>query len=229
MVIGNGIIARAFKQLNIPDNILVFASGVSNSSETNPSEFDREIKLLETVINDHPEKKIIYFSTISVMDPDSSKKPYIKHKLEIENIISAQKNYLILRSPNIVGKGGNPNTLINYLINSINRKDKIVLWKNTERSFLGVDDFVLIAAELLDQFDNKIINLFHPVSYSAYDIYKIVANFLNKETVLEMEERGRKYLPEIDSELVKVFQRLSVNLSVDYLNDLLLKYYKNNS
>jgi nucleoside-diphosphate-sugar epimerase len=229
MVIGNGIIARAFNQLNIPDNILVFASGVSNSSETNPSEFDREIKLLETVINDHPEKKIIYFSTISVMDPDSSKKPYIKHKLEIENIISAQKNYLILRSPNIVGKGGNPNTLINYLINSINRKDKIVLWKNTERSFLGVDDFVLIAAELLDQFDNKIINLFHPVSYSAYDIYKIVANFLNKETVLEMEERGRKYLPEIDSELVKVFQRLSVNLSVDYLNDLLLKYYKNNS
>ena len=38
----------------------------------------------------------------------------------------------------------------------INRKDKIVLWKNTERSFLGVDDFVLIAAELLDKFDNNL-------------------------------------------------------------------------
>jgi nucleoside-diphosphate-sugar epimerase len=229
MVIGNGIIAKAFNQLNIPDNILVFASGVSNSSETSQSEFDRELKLLETVLNNHPESKIIYFSTISVLDPDSSKKPYIKHKLEIENIISAQKNYLILRSPNIVGKGGNPNTLINYLINSINRKDKIVLWKNTERSFLGVDDFVLIAAELLDKFDNKMINLFHPVSYSAFDIYKIVANFLKNETVLEMEEKGRKYLPEIDIELMKVLQKLSINLSDDYLNDLLLKYYKNNS
>ena len=107
--------------------------------------------------------------------------------------------------------------------------DKIVLWKNTERSFLGVDDFVLIVSELLDKFDNNIVNLFHPVSYSAPDIYHFVSDFLKKETSVVVEEKGRKYLPKIDSELMNLLQKLSINLSDDYLNSLLLKYYKTNS
>ena len=41
MVIGNGLIANQFKSYNNDENILIFASGVSNSSEVNDIEFIR--------------------------------------------------------------------------------------------------------------------------------------------------------------------------------------------
>ena len=39
MVIGNGMIANAFKQYENDDEVIIFASGVSNSKENNDSEF----------------------------------------------------------------------------------------------------------------------------------------------------------------------------------------------
>jgi hypothetical protein len=48
MIIGNGIIANAVRSYDRED-IIFFASGVSNSLETRVSEFEREFSLLKTV------------------------------------------------------------------------------------------------------------------------------------------------------------------------------------
>ena len=68
MIIGNGLLAQAFSEYNNNDEILIFASGVSNSLEEKESEFDREAKLLKSVITNYPDKTMVYFSTCSVYD-----------------------------------------------------------------------------------------------------------------------------------------------------------------
>ena len=60
MIVGNGLIAKAFDNFK-DDKVIIFASGVSNSLEQRKQEFDRE-NILSNVINENPEK-IVYFST----------------------------------------------------------------------------------------------------------------------------------------------------------------------
>ena len=57
------------KFIKYADNkdVLIFASGVSNSLETSPVEFGREQFLLEKILAEHSQKKIIYFSTCSMI------------------------------------------------------------------------------------------------------------------------------------------------------------------
>ena len=45
MVVGNGMLARAFKSYQKQDNIIIFASGISYSNETDSSSFVREKEL----------------------------------------------------------------------------------------------------------------------------------------------------------------------------------------
>jgi hypothetical protein len=48
MIIGNGMIANNLSKID-NDNVLFFASGVSNSLCNDENEFEREIKLLKGV------------------------------------------------------------------------------------------------------------------------------------------------------------------------------------
>jgi len=68
MIIGSGILANAVK-LYDKEDVVFFASGVSNSLEKAPAEFEREISLLKSVISQNPDKKLIYFSTSVFMIP----------------------------------------------------------------------------------------------------------------------------------------------------------------
>ena len=61
MVIGNGSIAKVFKQeFGNDDSVIIFASGVSNSNEKNLSEYQRETILLQNTLTKFPEKKIVF-------------------------------------------------------------------------------------------------------------------------------------------------------------------------
>ena len=83
MIIGNGMLANAVRFYD-KDEVIFFASGVSNSLEKDPSAFEREIRLLHSCIEENPHKKLIYFSTCSVYDPSKAESPYVKHKLNAE-------------------------------------------------------------------------------------------------------------------------------------------------
>lgn len=106
MIIGKGLIASQFYEVDRED-IIFFASGVSNSSETRKEEFYREQNLIEETIRLNSDKLFIYFSTCSIYDSSKYNSPYVLHKLHMEEVIkeSAPK-YLILRISNAVGKGG---------------------------------------------------------------------------------------------------------------------------
>lgn len=121
MIIGSGLIASLFTNHDREDCIF-FASGVSNSLETKKSEFLREENLIRKTIGENPEKTFAYFSTCSIYDLSKTESPYVLHKLKMEQIIAEHNSkYIIFRVSNAVGKGGNPNLLMNYLIRSVKK------------------------------------------------------------------------------------------------------------
>tara|TARA_R110000868_G_scaffold121330_1_gene321813 strand:+ start:274 stop:798 length:525 start_codon:yes stop_codon:yes gene_type:complete len=112
-IIGNGDIATALKYTdNVVidrEDVIFFASGVSNSSEIKPEPYQRELTLLMSQPKD---KHLVYFSSLSIY---YSKTEYARHKRIMENTIRNHWNsYTIVRIGNI-DWGKNPNTLINYL------------------------------------------------------------------------------------------------------------------
>jgi hypothetical protein len=103
MVVGNGMLARAFSDFAEDESKLIFASGVSNSGETIASEFQREVDLIKSLAG--IKNQFIYFSTVSIHDPELIHTPYVAHKLLIEKLVSESfVNYLIFRLPIVVGK-----------------------------------------------------------------------------------------------------------------------------
>jgi len=120
MVIGNGLLANAFKKYINNDNIIIFASGVSNSKEINETEFKRELELLKKILTISKGKKIIYFSTCSISYISLTDSKYINHKNNIEDFIKLNFDYyLILRLPNIVSNNKNLNTSFNFFKNKL--------------------------------------------------------------------------------------------------------------
>ena len=94
MIIGNGLIASAFK-LTLSENsdVIVFASGVSNSGEARSEAFLRERKLLVEALK--YKKYILYFSTCSMHDLFLKDTPYVTHKMEMESLVRTASEYSI--------------------------------------------------------------------------------------------------------------------------------------
>jgi nucleoside-diphosphate-sugar epimerase len=144
MIIGSGFIANSFRKFYFDKkNILIFASGVSNSKEKKKKNFEREVNLLKKYSKS--KKIFIYFSTISVYDNYLRQSLYVKHKLRIEKIIKKSfKNFYIFRLPQIAGVNANKNTILNYLYFNIKEQKKITIWSNSLRNILDILDVIKI-------------------------------------------------------------------------------------
>lgn len=105
-IIGSGDIAQALKELDRPD-IILFASGVSNSKCVTGESFMRERELL--AIQKYGQH-LVYFSSLSIYYENSA---YTDHKIMVEREVQLFKSYTIIRLGNITW-GSNPNTIINY-------------------------------------------------------------------------------------------------------------------
>jgi nucleoside-diphosphate-sugar epimerase len=133
MIVGNGLIASALKDA---DNVTYFAAGVSNSSETKVTEFEREAQLLKAM----PETNtLVYFSTTP-----KNNSPYMEHKRRMEALVRANfKQHIILRVQYICGNGGNDTNIFNYLKRKIKAKELLTLY-NLDRALLDVEDLARI-------------------------------------------------------------------------------------
>jgi nucleoside-diphosphate-sugar epimerase len=131
-IIGTGMIA---KKMNIPFDVIIFASGVSNSQCISNTEFKREIELFKSI---EKNKKIIYFSTVTIYQKQRT--PYISHKILMEALVkNLCENYLILRLPNLIGSSQSNNQLIPSLVKQITNGE-VTIQKNAKRCILDVEE-----------------------------------------------------------------------------------------
>ncbi len=225
MIIGNGLIANLFKE-NDQEDIIFFASGVSNSSETKPDQFLREENLIRETIKLADQKLFVYFSTCSIYDSSKTNSPYVLHKLSMEEIIKHNcQNYLILRVSNAVGKGGNPNLLLNYLVRSVKSGEKINVHTKATRNIINAEDIKNLSLELISSKKyNRIINLAYPYNFGIIEILEIMEHFYDTSLDLNLIKSGESYNISI-TEIERYFHDNQLMVKENYLNNLLKTYY----
>lgn len=179
MIIGNGLIAKSVRGKINDDELIIFASGVSNSKEQNDEEYKRELSLLEKIILENPNKKLIYFSSCSVVSSNNVK--YNRHKLNVESFIrNSTKNYIILRLPNIVGLPSKNNQLINYFYYSLVNDDEMSINVNYIRHLIDVDDLSLIVDKLKNE-NEVTLNVAFNNGIKVGELLTIIEEIVGKE------------------------------------------------
>ena len=225
MIVGNGLIASLFVD-NDDENVIFFASGVSNSLETRVEEFLREENLIKNTISENTDKVFIYFSTCSIYDSSKTGSDYVLHKLKMEQLIKKScPQFLILRVSNAVGKGGNPNLLMNYIVKAVKNDETINVHTQATRNLIDVDDIRNVTFDLLKQQSlNKIINVAYSKNYSILEIVEIVEKFYNKKVNINLLKSGSGYdinIPEIEQYFIETNQ---AGKEI-YLYNILQKYF----
>jgi len=193
MIIGKGMVAKGFNSYEKNNEVLIFASGVSNSANTDPVEFEKEHDLLLDTILQNPGKKFIYFSTCSVYDVSLRNAPYVLHKLRMESLIETQHpDYLIFRVSNIAGKTNNPHTVLNYFYNHITEGSHFDLWENAKRNIISIEDLYKICDCIIqeDAFKNEIINVANPVTYTVQYIVSELEKFTGRKANYSKCQKG---------------------------------------
>lgn len=227
MIIGKGMVAKGFSSYEKNDDILVFASGVSNSANTSTVEFEKEQSLLQDTIINHPEKKLIYFSTCSVYDVSLRNTPYVMHKLRMESIIETEHtNYLIFRVSNIAGKTINPHTVLNYFYNHIIEGSHFDLWENAQRNIISIEDLFKICSCIIEDnlFNNEVINIANPNTYDVKYIVSEVEIFTGKKANYTMIQKGGGPLINL-SKIKNHITQTGIQFNDEYLKNVLQNYF----
>lgn len=226
MIIGRGMMANAFSAYSKNKDVLIFASGVSNSCLNDKSAFDRERKLLQDSIANYPKCILVYFGTCSVDDPELCGSPYVTHKREMEEIIKEScKRYFIFRLSQVVGEGSSP-TLINFIVDKLQNRELFHVWKNSTRNLIDVDDVFKIADYLIQNnlYCNEITNIATPRSLSIFNIVEIIEELLGQKGCYEVLHRGGSY--DIDTlKISHLLDRMSVCFDEKYPSMIIKKYF----
>lgn len=224
-IVGNGLIGGRFKSMewNHSLPITIFCSGVSNSSELRIDEYNRE----EFLLRSQPKNiKIIYFSTCSIFDPDSHNSIYVNKKLEFEKIVQDEFiDHLIIRLPQVVGKGGNNNNLINFLYNSIQNHYSFKVQRYAFRNLMDIDDVYKFSEKILLKVTGT-INLASPSNILVLDIVKYIETLLGITAIYQLEERGVNYKIDI-KRAASIIDDYADTFHGDYYFRLLKKYFEN--
>lgn len=215
MVVGNGLLSSIFKEHKNSEELIIFASGVSNSSEKREFEFQREKSKLFEVIKKNPKMTLVYFSTCAFYDNYFDESPYLNHKREMEEwIIANVQNFYIFRIPQIIGSK-NTNQLLGFLDHKIKNKEEFVLF-DIERNLIDFE-FLLTVSKYL------ISNIFYPINVKVIDIVSFFEQIHNVKSNHIVKEKNGSLIIEktIDDEiLTKLFQ-----VRANYYKDKLVEYY----
>jgi len=186
MIIGNGLVSSVFNK-NKKDykNYLVFASGVSNSKETNKEQFIREKELILKSIHENKNLTFLYFSSVLVGITNND---YYNHKLAMEELIKKETdNYVIFRVPQIIGNLGNKNNLVNYLRDSIINGSEITIRQMVQRALIDIEDLEKIVNYCKDACDERTLFLSHIEKTDIIELVRIISDKLKIPAITKMD------------------------------------------
>jgi UDP-2-acetamido-2,6-beta-L-arabino-hexul-4-ose reductase len=226
LIIGNGFLANAFNN-RMGENLVIFASGVSDSACTEESSFLREEQLLLDAIADYQDKCIIYFGSCGVISQELLRFPYYRHKQKMEQIIcSTHPQYLIFRLPQVIGKSRNNKTLVNNFFDSILDGKEIMIHRLSKRFFIDIDHVVLFVNHVYSKLSlkNKIINIACPQEYTALELLQVIESLTGLSAKYQLIDAGSSYC--IDTSVfANEASILQIELSENYLLHAIQKHY----
>lgn len=226
MIVGKGFLARAFEPcFGETSDIVVFASGVSNSQETRPDEFAREAALLRQRL-DSEAKRFIYFSSCGVTAAESELTPYMRHKQSMESLVLSASHGLVLRLPQVVGRTENHHTLTNFLRDHIVSGEHFTVWAHAERNLIDIDDIVKIGVRLVEELPTEatVVSIAAARSLLMPEIIGIFERVLGNTANCSYVEKGTPMA--IDTTVAEMLSaRLGIDLGDGYIERVIAKYY----
>jgi len=229
MIIGNGMVAFNFANYKDVDDVVIFASGVSNSKATDRREFDREKDLLRETIAVYKQKKIVYFSTFNLYDPQEQNSPYCLHKLNMEACIEQNAlKYNIFRLGHVAGSSAKQYTILSFLYNAIQNEIPFNLWEYASRNIIDIDDISKICTYIIDHdmYPNQITNVCNSLNTTIPDIVSILEKMLGKKGFYTTIEKGGA--PSVDNSNIRMIAKdLGINFDEMYTQRVINKYYRN--
>lgn len=226
MIVGKGLLAHAFEpHFGENSEVIVFASGVSNSLETNPGEFAREATLLRQNL-DSEAKRFIYFSSCGVTTAEPELTPYMRHKRSMESLVLCAPHGLVLRLPQVVGRTENRHTLTNFLRDHIVSGEHFTVWAHAERNLIDIDDIVKIGVTLAAEppTEATAVSIAAIRSLRMPEIVGIFERVLGRAANCSYVEKGTPMV--IDTVMVESLSaELGIDLGDGYIERVIDKYY----
>jgi hypothetical protein len=220
------MMAKAFSAFELKSDVVIFASGVSNSMEASASAFKRERDLLRSTRAECPDALFVYFGTCSANDPDRRATPYVLHKLEMESLVMGSEHpWMVLRLPLAVGPEHRAPTLANYFYERILRGQAFEVWARSTRYPIDVEDAFRIASRLIA--DRSMWRHTINIALRAFpviDFVHILEDITGKRAMYTLVQRGAHYeltCPEIAG----LADELRLDRSDNYLERVLHKYF----
>ena len=226
MIIGKGLLAQAFaRDWQEHPSVAILAAGVSNSSETDPQEFAREHRLLQQTLANAAHTRIVYFGSCAVGNPLEVPTPYIVHKARMEALILADPRGQVFRLPQVVGSGGNPNTLVNFLRARIESGEHFQVWAHAERNLIDIDDVARIATHVLQHAQDypRMMALADLRSSNMLTIVRQLEQTMGRKGNYVVLEKGAPFPIDTD-DCQRAASRCGIALGSGYLAALLAKY-----
>lgn len=227
MVVGSGLVARAFDAFRRNDRVLIFASGVSNSSTASEDAYQRERDLLLECAGSG--KRFAYFSTVSIMDTTLANSGYICHKLAMEELVrSTFRDHTIFRLPNLIGSTSNPHTLGNYIRDRILAGGVLHVHAKACRYLMDVEDTARVCRDILERglFSGATMNVCFDPPVTVPAMVRCMEQVLGKKGKVVEDDRGECY--EVDNAPFKQHWNGSMGLPWPPADDwkrVLRKYY----
>jgi len=224
-IVGSGLIASAFNNVNFGKDFTLFASGVSNSQETKPAAFKRESKLLKYWLS--RSESLIYFSTCSVDDETLSSSLYVRHKMKMEALVALKSLGIVIRLPQVVGNCNNKNTLTNFLATKICTQEPYNLYQGTLRNLIDIDDVVALTNFLLKSKElRKVYSFALPIYFEVSEIVAVLEKLLNQVSMHTYKDGCPIRYP-MDAFVRRAINDHIISCNSDYLETILGKYYQN--
>lgn len=220
------MMAKAFSAFRGRTDVVIFASGVSNSLETDPAAFKRERELLQDVRKGHPGALLVYFGTCSVDDPERRDTPYVQHKLGMEALLAESRGaWLVLRIPLAIGRNPGSRTLAQFLHERIARGEPFEVWEGAARFPVDVDDVFRIGSRFIDDpaMWRRCINVALR-QFPVLDFVRVLEEIVGRKANYSLARKGQRY--ELDCpEILQIAEELGLDLTEGYLAKVLHKYF----
>lgn len=222
MIVGNGLIASYFRQYSnyeTNNSHIILASGISSSLYVTDENIKRECKLVDEILEENKKIPIIYFSSSFVGFVDTK---YYQHKLNMERYIQDRnESSLIVRIPQLVGCGGNPENFFNFIVNKVKNGETISTSNNTRRSLIDVADLVSFVDFV--KCETGVINFSHIEMTSVVDICNFIGEVVGLVPVISFVDTDNQKMPN-NSEIVEyVITKLNIN-KIGYNKRIIEKY-----
>lgn len=226
MIIGNGLLARSFAPRFAADpDIVIFASGVSNSLESDAAQFDRESALLHGTLS-RCDGRLVYFSSCGAGELAAAPTPYMQHKARMEAAVLSSDRGLVLRLPQVVARTENPHTLTNFIRDRILGDEPFTVWSGAERNLIDIEHIVAIGSHLITDGirGRQPISIASEKSLPMLEIVKVFEDTLGRKGRYTVVDKVSPL--HIDTTIARdIAGPLGINLGDGYVRRVIGKYY----